>query len=448
MILAIGYTTVFTVVGKYVKKINNYLAEVATLTTDEGDITTILTSQSVVRLNDGLNEIYDDFRSDVIGWINSLIGRTAEVITDPVLVTDQLPFGTTPDIQTTLNALIQDMAINDKNVTTSTMTTGSVTRTVANSLAGNLVLGTKLDGVSSPMDGATPNVAYTGVTSLLYPDDETITVTCIQDSENGANRGSEQFSINGTGAQAAPYSVGGENLGSGGTIQVDDLGANNFISNPNFDNWSGSPEVPVGWIVEEGTSAIDFQKLPSDLKGVSAGFALETISSGNSLLIDQTIDPSRLVRRRAYFVAVWAKKASNVGSNQGLVLSITDSGSLNVVLQIAPTSASDWQLFQTQFVVPAQLAAPIVLAISDGGLSLDPANDPTDIDQIVITPATYVSGIAMAIFGGHDKFLQGDTFSFRLQNDNAGKLLTYFRKAFGVQIPVDATPTISDSLVA
>lgn len=452
--MAISYTTVFTVVGKYVKKINNYLTEVATLTTDQGDITTILTSQSVVRLNDGLGEVYDEFRSNVIGWINALIGRTADVITDPVLVTDQLPFGTTPDIQTTLATLIQDMAVNDKNVTTSTMTTGSVSKTSTNAHVGDLVLGTLLDGVNPPMSGATPNIAYSGLTSLMYPDDETITATCIVDSEHGSALGGEQFSIAGTGQQTPAYSVGGENLGQGPTVTVGDLSQQVYGTNFNLDSY-GTDHLPVGWTDGGGGgvagtdygSPDDLGLAYADLFGntdTTIGSSLIGKNTGNAMVLLQTLNTNLFERNRAYFLSFWCKRHSNAGTAPHVTVEIDGNSSSLLSVVASPSSTANWTHYNGQFIIPEQLT-DLSITISS---TLDAGEDIIQIDQIVITPAVYVAGVALAIFQGPTKFIQGDKFVFELSNDNAGKFLTYFRRAFLVQLPIDATPTISDSLVA
>lgn len=441
--MAVNFTTIFTIMGKYIKKLNVDYGYIATLNTDQSDIETVLVAQSVTRLADGLGAMYDGFRGNITTWVQNIITRISGVLTDPALVTDQYAFGANPGIQAVLIRMIKDMSLNDKNVTASAMTTNSITRSVTHSEAGFLVVGTKLDGVTPPMSGAPPVPEYAGLTSLLYPDDETITFTCSQDSENGAQRGGERFAITGTGAGAAPYSVSGENLGSAGTINVADITAANFVTNSSFDNWSGSPSIPTGWTKTFGTVLTDYDQ---STPGMYQGSALKLFNTApaDGFLIQQVLNSNSFVRRRAYFISVWAKLSANDGDGTtNATLTIQDDSTVYQELTLNPTSSSVWTLYNGIFVISAEIVGNIRVVVSS---PLTATKDAILIDQVVITPATYVAGAAFALFGGKEKFLQGDTLSIRLQNNNAGVIGTYFRKAHRVQLPVDSTPTISDSL--
>ena len=68
-------------------------------------------------------------------------------------------------------------------------------------------------------------------------------------------------------------------------------------------------------------------------------------------------------------------------------------------------------------------------------------------DQLVITPCEYLAGVSIAVFGGPEKWLVGVTITIPLSNNNAGLFQNFFRRAFRIQLPTDATPTISDGLV-
>lgn len=440
--MAVDFTKLFTIVGKYLDKLNDNYAIIATHNTEQEAIEDILIAQDEVRLVDGLDTMYDGFRSNVASWVQNIINRISGVLTDPELVTDQYSFGTTPSIQTVLARMIKDMAANDKNVTTSTMTTGAITRTVTNAEAGYMVVGTKLDGATPPMSGAIAIPEYSGLTSLLYPDDETITLTCSQDSEHGAQRGAERFNVTGTGAASAPYSVTGENLGSAGTLTTADNMAETYASNPSFDIWDAT--APDQWTVETGDYTTDFVKSNSVVlyQGQSIVFG----TSDNAVTISQILNAANFVRGKAYFLSVWTRRNPDGGDGTTeAYLSIGDGGGTYLSLTLTPTASTLWTLYSGQFIIPNEVEGDITL------LMLSPNTGSKDgiyLDQIVITPCFYVAGIAMAVFGGKQKFLNGDTFSIRLQNNNTGKLLTYFRKAYRVMLPVDATPTISDSLVA
>lgn len=111
-------------------------------------------------------------------------------------------------------------------------------------------------------------------------------------------------------------------------------------------------------------------------------------------------------------------------------------------MNIQPTSTTP-QVFYDQFIVPFEILDDLLLSLVG---NLDSDCDDIIIDQITIQPCTYIAGVAIGLVQGADKFLVGDQFSLTISNNNAGKFQTLFRKAFKVQLPTDATPTISDSL--
>src|SRR5688572_20515207 len=104
--MAVDYTKVFTVIGKYVDKVNDYYAYISTFTTDKAAIDTTLSAQSVVYLEDGLTDLYDGLKSDVSSWTDLLIDRVSDVLTDDALIGLQFSFGATPTLQTVFPELI------------------------------------------------------------------------------------------------------------------------------------------------------------------------------------------------------------------------------------------------------------------------------------------------------------------------------------------------------
>lgn len=449
--MATDYTVLFTVIGKHVKKLRDYYALIATLNTDRDAIVTVEVAQSATYLSDGLVAVYETMKGNVVSWVQALIARVSIVVTDPTIVLNNFPFGSIVDVQTAWAALIKEMTATDKNVVASSMTTSAVTLTATNSYTGTLILGTKLDGYNPPMSGATPNVAYSGLTSQMYPDDETITATCVQDSENGAARGAERFSVAGTGAASDPYSTTGENLGVSNGINVADSGASGFVTNSGLDTWSGSPADLDSWEPINGIAGTDYRRGTGGSSGTliaNTGYAFETMQSNDPVNMIQTLNASAFQRNRAYFISVWAKRVLNSLATPAATVKVSMNNTDLITLTIAPTGSTHWTQYSGQFIVPAE----VDISVHPPTISINAGNENTKdgvlIDQIVITPCTYVAGIAVAIFGGTDKFLNGDKMSFRLQNDSAGKFQSFARKAYKIQLPTDGTPTISDGLVA
>src|SRR5688572_29630271 len=177
--MAVDYTKIFTVMGKYVDKVNDYYAYIGTFSTDKAAIDTVLAAQSVVYLEDGLTDLYDGLKEDVSNWTSLLIERVSSVLTDEALIGANFSFGAEPALSTVWPLLLHDMYSNDKNVTASVMTVGSITYDTDNASAGDLATGLVLDGTLPPINGAPVIKDWAGLNSQLLPTSETLTFTCI-----------------------------------------------------------------------------------------------------------------------------------------------------------------------------------------------------------------------------------------------------------------------------
>jgi hypothetical protein len=437
--MAVDYTKVFTVLGSYVDKVRDYYGYVATYGTDRTAIEGILSAQSLVRLENELTEEYEDFKGAISEQIDVLIDRCSTVLTDETLIGANFSFGTSPSLDIVFPALIHDMATNDKNVVASVSGVGSITYDTVNSTVGVLTIGTKLDGVTPPMAGALAIPDYAGLTTQLTPDSETITFTCIQDSESGGTRGAEIFEITGTGPSSTPYSPDGESIGSLGSIQVSDLGNSSGLVNGSFDIWDATG--PTGWTIDAGTIEVDFDEHSEVVYGTDSSF--RTIQANGSFSISQVLNKDAFTRLKAYWFGAWAAKDTDVESDQAIDVDISDDNGTITGFTLTPTTTS-WEHTATQFVIPAEIVGDLVLTIS---AALPDTNDAVVIDKVTITECEYHAGLAFAIFSGPDKFLTGDKISVPISNNVAGKFQSFFRKAYKVQLPTDATPTISDALV-
>lgn len=441
--MAVDYTKVFTMWGQYLLNVNEWYDLIAgEANGDQDDIEDELAAQDLIRLGDGLDSVFDSLKNNLSRFVEQLNRRIEDVLKDEELIGANFPFGATVNMQTLWPLLIHDMVLGDKNVTASVATIGAPGYTTVNAAVGKLVTGNKLDGISPPMLGATPIPDYSGLTTQLTPDNETITFTCIQDSEGGAQRGGETFMVTGTHARSGPYSPDGESVGTLGSMQVADVSAPGVISNPNFDSWSGTPESPVGWQVTSGVAGTDFEKSAVTLYG--QGFSFKTIGAASSSELQQVLSNSVFLRKRGFFLTAWARKVVDTLGDASVFLSLLHDGGGLATLTINPISTT-WTHFATQYIIPGEIEGDLVLRLT---AAIDnETDDHVIIDQIVITPCTYHAGVAFAIFGGTEKFLVGDTISCALSNNNAGLFQESARKAFKVQLPTDGTPTISDALV-
>lgn len=441
--MAVDYTKVFTVIGSIVDKVNDYFTYIDVFTNDQADLEDVLSNQVLVRLEGTLPEDYQDFKDNVSDWIGVLIDRSTTVLTDEQLIGDNFAFGTNPSLTIVWPALLHDMVENDINVESSVSTIGSINYDTANAQVGVIETGTLLDGFNPPMQGAQAIIEYVGLETQMTPDDETITFTCVSDSEHSATRGGETFQITGTNAGSDPYSPGGENIGILGNIQVADNQASRYVTNSSFDSWTGVEAD--GWttvITAGGTT--DQAIVESENTVTGSGSSLRTIPSGNKGFVTyQTVNPNIFDRNRAYFLSCWAQKDTDILGDQSLILSITSISGFFKNVTVNPTTTA-WEHFSGQFIIPAELTDDLYVEII--GTLVD-TNDSVRVDQVVITPCTYIAGVAVALFGGPEKWREGDFIEVPLSNTNDGLFQTFARKAYKVQLPTDDTPTISDDLV-
>jgi hypothetical protein len=424
--MAINYTNFATAIGAVIKKVDTYNTWIATLASERDEVIAMCSAEGQLQLVDDVPDAYGNFQDVVSGWITSgLKGYTDKLLTNPGLVTSNLPVGDVNGVSEVLVALRKDMVTNSETVLKCTVTVGSITYTLANTLAVKLITTTTLDGVNPPASYAAAMPAYAGVTSELAQDSQTVTLTCTADSESGGTlRGAETFSIVGNPASGS-YRKTAEGIGED-VITVGNVASGDIIAGGDFDSWTaGNPD---GWTVNDGVAAADFvEESGNGLRGTSA---LKLLGGATNVDLSQIIPEANFVRRQAYALVAMVKKAGTTGT---AVISLKDGATTIASLNIdISTAAAGWNLHSNVFVVPAAITADYVLRIvaDTSGFNGNPL-----IDDILLVPMKYVGGIGMALVALDTKVMLGDKAAFALSNDNDGVFQTYFRRQYGVQLP-------------
>ena len=96
--------------------------------------------------------------------------------------------------------------------------------------------------------------------------------------------------------------------------------------------------------------------------------------------------------------------------------------------------------------MPTDIPSDLKLVVKVTGT--DTATARVLIDNIAFGPVTYFGGTHVVLSSGTDKWLVGDKVTWTVANNNAGVIQTFFRKAFRLQLPSSASPTIADSLAS
>ena len=439
--MAINYPKLFTIIGKYVDKVNDYYAQIATYTSDQAAIETTLAAESAVWLEGSLPEIYNDFKNGVTDNISELINKVTEILLDQTLVGQHLSTGQSPILESVFKQLMTDWTETAVSVKNNTCSVGSVTVETTNDNSLDVAVSTTLDGVTDPGSNLLSYRAYSGKMSELAPTNETIRITCTADSESGGlAQGSEQFQITGTGAESSGYSPTSENVGVLGSITPVESSPN-LILNGSFDSWTG--DVLNNW-VDDGSGATPNNVSTTPIYG--SGLAMMTVQDGTSLDLHQTISAGSFKRDKAYCLSVWLAKDADAYSDQQINIIAWVNGYPTTVINQTP-SETTFRHFTGMVVIPPELTDDVTISITSGSGTLNAGNDPVIIDNLTLTEARYVAGVAVCLSCGPNKILREDYAEFTVANDNAGKFQTFFRKAYGVQLPSSASPTISDSLV-
>ena len=94
--------------------------------------------------------------------------------------------------------------------------------------------------------------------------------------------------------------------------------------------------------------------------------------------------------------------------------------------------------------MPADIPSDLKLVVKVTGTLTTDAR--VLIDNMAFGPVTYFAGSHVVLSSGPDKWLVGDKISWTVANNDAGVIQSFFRKAYGLQLPSHASPTIADAL--
>lgn len=439
--MAINYTNLFTLLGKLVKGVNNVKAYYAELDTDRDAIYSVYNAQSKFALVSGLTDEYDGKKQSILSWISAINSRALTTLQDRDMILEQLPLGDSTDITSILREIALDMIDNTESVAKNTVSVSSITKNCVNANAGTIILDTVLDGFNSPANGFSSQRFYADLNSEIALDDS-VTMSCVLDSENGGTLDGEIFRWIGKPRRPSPFHWQDTGSGSGPSFAV--LNANSLVSNPDFENFSG--DSPSSWTIDAGTAGTHiFKETVNVYRGLAA---LEFLGNASQASIQVSQAVSGLDPLRRYCFAVWIKGTAGTSSGTltiqfegtGYTAGASEKISLSAATLAAMTS---YTLKSFHVTIPANVPDDLELVIKWTGT---PSAHSVYIDGAAFGPVQYCNGINGVIVAGSEKFLLGDELKFTIATDDGGVFQSWFRDCFSFQIPSDASPSISDSL--
>lgn len=447
--MALDYSNLFAMLGELVEAGNYMQTLYSALDGYEDEVEADYATAGRYDLVAPIPAMFAGFKNGVTGWIGQLNAQAAALLVDKTLVRDETLIGSGTSLQEVCKALFDQMVADGQDVLKSTVTIGSVSTNSVNAGAGTVLTTKVLDGYNSPAAGLQAHVGYAGLNSELSFND-TITLQCISDSEGtgSVSEGYETFRWIGKPPGGDQFGWVAPGTGSGKTVEVQNGFA--YFANLEFETWSTN--TPGSWTITDGTAGTHIFQDASTPKRGSAALKLTgdgsqaTIGLSQSFANGMTPNPSRM-----YCLSAWVKGQGSTLAGT-LTIKLTGTGytaasSEKIEMDYTALSAqTSWGLENFFIVMPKEIPDDFKLVISVTGTLT--SGKSVFVDGVTFGPVTYENGIGVAIVAGAAKYLKGDKHVFTIANDDAGKFQTWFRKFVGMQMPSDASPSISDSLAS
>jgi hypothetical protein len=273
---------------------------------------------------------------------------------------------------------------------------------------------------------------------------ETIRVQCISDTTTGAALGREVFRITGTARVADSTSYlwpGGS--GCNATLASSDYNdSKNTLQNGGFDNFTGG--VPDGWTVLTGAASLS-QLSSGTFRNGSAlqhsGSVAGTISQTSAQVV---LGPGKRI-----LFGFWAKKVSGTQTTDVAMALATPTGDL--VEQDAALLTTSWALNVFSYTMPFD--APATSVTVELRFSQDVGCVKAIDCAFVFVPSQYgVNGQFIQIIGGATDWRIGDYATVAITNNYQSNVLNYTERFFapfasGIELPTDATGTVTNSVI-
>jgi len=471
--MAVNYSNLFDMIGEIIEQVDDFYGMYATLDASLAEIEVDFDATGNIRLYDGWPTLYESFKSTVLGWISTLTGEVTTVLSDWDLIVKELNMGASPSTNDILKYLYRDMIDNSQDVDACTVTIGARTYDTKNTNTGLIhlddwdpgiyLLGGAAGSVGSPhqiavkpeLDGYSSPTGVSGIANPEYPTgstggtelirtSETMAWECISDSESGGvAEGNEVWAWKCKPNRSAHH---WEEEGSGNGPNVTSAFAITLLTDGELEEWTGN--TPDNWTVSSGVAGTDFGPgTSSALRGSNCLKFIKT--SVTQVVLYQEL--AGLDNLRRYCFGCWAYcDDATPDADSNLTITIGDSGDPDRYgsLSIAYNNTEwiqTWAFFCSAFTAPAELNALTPRIYINGNAY--GYQDDVYVDDVALVPVVYHGGLSVAIFPGSDKFLKGDRAYATVSNDNAGTFQTFFRKAYGFQLPSDSggTESIDDA---
>jgi hypothetical protein len=466
--MAINYTNLFQILGKYVKTLNVNFGMLADIQTGIDDIEGELELKTLNRLTSSVHNTLETNKRDVETWTTNLIAEISKVITDRDFVLEQLVTSSV-DINSVLQELIKDMLANAESVKVNNFTADPFSASLS-FISAKPTVSLLIYAITGGYDGVTPPhpgwPASRHYENTVYQDEyiQMLPEAALHIQVVSANSDGEEIL---RWVDLRPktdfYKDQERSAGVGPDIPL--AHTENLITkvSSEMENFTGNK--PDGWIVTSATGAIPGVDYDSYNIAFRGDFSLvirgDEGSGPHTITLSQNLP--QLIPGKGYFVA--CKISNNIIpgdhvnskiSTQYDLVDCTITGerlngtTWNTTVQggadTGSYAAADWFTTYLDFVVPFSIK-PETLSLS---LKFDPyGTDWMLVDEIVVAPLHYFNGLGHAILRGTevDRLEVGDVSDtvYTQSTNGDGVFQDFFMKAYKIQLPSDSTETIVDS---
>jgi hypothetical protein len=463
--MALDFTGLVTVLGKYIKQINVSNGHFAALETIKDEIFAQLNTEGLQDVYVDLPGIYQGAYDNVTGFISALIGEATKVLTNEEYVIEQLPISET-DIQSVLFALHAYMTANSQSFDASTITLGGADTDTSFSSVGStsypanagvllpgLFVSRLLDGLNAPVSGVAAYHKYINVESQMSED------CTIFAKITASSPGQEVLQIFHNSPSQAFYTNDTPSPGLGPALVNGEAG-NLIPQNYDFSQWSGDNPQP-GWTLTGGAAGTDWE----DESGTGVGpLKISTVGT----YVKQQIPG--LTRLQSYLFAVAIRQVGASGTAVAK-LRVENVDGLTVHKNFGNAICSDVSdaTLQPQWIY-GFWAPTATVNLDDIYLSLEHDAESDAATYLVahkafVIPVQYFNGLGLAFINPYmdlsDILNQAlgvtieelplessNGVGLAIANDDAGVFQAFFRKAYGVQLPTNdaGAETVNDSL--
>lgn len=442
--MAIGYSNLFELLGRYTKRIYDYSQWIGEIATDKDELRPFHEDFGALESVDLVESTFEGIQDAVTAAIYTLKPEVTAILNDVDLVLNALAVPPFPSEEQLIRAFLDQMTQDDKKVTVGTgqvnstnFTNGIVVGTatiIKNASAGKMLVGNRLDGYNAPRAGylVVPSYAIydiselptcNGDVSALLRDGEIVSLVCTADSESGGRtEGAELWSVqsNKDGLHFSKEGLGG---GTGSPIQT--ANGLTLLTNGDMESWGGGG--PSNWTVAAGVISTDFEQHTSTPFRGSSSIRFKSGSTVNSKLT-QSVSRSSVNRLRRYILHCWVRASG--ATNDDIIIRVKD-GSTVLATKTHDPSGTSWEQAYVAFNIPHQLTNDLTIEVEadPNGASLD-VN--LDVDDVIFFPVSYFAGLHWTPIAGAQKYLSGDRFdgTIALSGTGVTNYLQFMFQAF------------------